>query len=184
MSDTDRELTGAARAGSTKAFDKIVAAHQDRVFALAFRMLGDRDEAADVQQETFVRAWRSLDKFRRESSVATWLHRICVNLCLSRRRKRDWKANVELEEAALPSEDSHDPAKQAERRETTATVKKVVAGMPGHYRVLIVLRELEERSFEEIAEVLGCSVASARTRASKARKMLRERMRPYLAEEV
>ena len=182
LSSPDAELVAAAQAGDTQAFDRLVAAHQERVFALAFRMLGDRDEAADVQQETFVRAWRSLRKFRRDSSFATWLHRICVNQWLSRKRKNDRKATEPLDETRLNVTDAS-AAAEVEKAETAALVRKVLAGMPGHYRAVLVLREMEERSFGEIAEILGCSVASARTRACKARKMLRERLRVYFAEE-
>ncbi len=182
MSCPDVELVVAAQAGNTDAFDRLVAAHQERVFALAFRMLGDREEAADVQQETFVRAWRSLRKFRRDSSFATWLHRICVNQCLSRKRKHDRKPTEALDETRL-NVPYVSAATEVEKAETAALVRKVLAGMPGNYRAILVLREMEDRSFEEIAEVLGCSVASARTRACKARKMLRERLRVYFAEE-
>ena len=183
MSSPDTELVAAARAGDTDAFDRLVAAHQARVFALAFRMLGDREEAADVQQEAFVRAWRSLRNFRRDSSFATWLHRICVNECLSRKRKIDRIATEALDETRLSRSDASGAVECLEKAETAALVRKVLTGMPGRYRAILVLREMEERSFEEIAQILGCSIASARTRACKARKMLRERLRVYFAEE-
>lgn len=176
------ELVASARSGNVNAFETLIGLHQERVFALAYRILGNAEDAADVQQETFVLAWRSIHKFRMNSTFSTWLHRIAVNLCLTRKRRR----HVEVVE--LPNDEllgcSVEPIESVclERAETGAIVRKVIASLPTHYRTLIVLREIEERSFEEIAEILGCSVQSARTRLSKARKLLRERLEPYIAE--
>ena len=183
LSKSDEDLVALARGGSTGAFDELVALHQDRVFALAYRMLGNTEDAADAQQETFVRAWRSLRKFRQDAAFSTWLHRITVNACLSRKRKADREITAVFDEDAVGHSARSGAVACLEKTETAAVVRKVVDGMPAHYRALIVLREIEGRPFEEIAAILGCSVASARTRASKARKMLRDRMRPYFAEE-
>ena len=180
MSVPERELVAQAQSGSLEAFDELVSAYQARVYALARRMLGSEDDAADVQQESFVLAWRSLRGFKGNSEFGTWLYRITVNLCISWKRRR-------IEEAVEPSffeekAGSVGPSAAAclEKAETVVTVRRVLASMPGHHRALIVLREMEGRPFEEIAGILGCSVASARTRACRARAMLRERMRPYL----
>ena len=183
MSKSDEDLVALARDGSTDAFDELVALHQERVFALAYRILGNAEDAADVQQETFVKAWRSLRKFRQDAAFSTWLHRITVNACISRKRKADRETTVVFNEDVADNPARSTEVGCLEKTETAAVVRKVVDGMPAHYRALIVLREIEGRSFEEVAGVLGCSVASARTRASKARKMLRDRMRPYFAEE-
>lgn len=182
MSVSERELVRLAQQGDVEAFDRLVGMHQERVHALAYRILGDCDDAADVQQETFLRAWRGLKKFRLDAEFGTWLHRITVNLCISRKRRRD--RTVQLDEAVerrLISGGSMNTC--LERSEIADALRNVLGMMPGHYRALIVLRDVEERSFEEISEILGCSVESARVRLCKARKVLRERMRPYLAEE-
>ncbi len=181
---SEEELVARARSGDTGAFDALIGLHQRRVFALAFRMLGNADDAADVQQETFMRAWRSLRKFRGDAAFSTWLHRITVNLCLGRKRGR----HVEPLDPALISamgdpNQTNSPDCLASR-ERVFTINKVVAALPDHYLVMIVLREIEERPFEEIAGILGCSVRSARMRASKARSVLRERLAPVLAEEL
>lgn len=179
LSESDRELIELARAGSREAFDGLVALHQDRVFNLAYRVLGNREDAADVQQETFLNAWRSLSRFRREASFATWLHRIAVNLCLCRKRRRNWNEPSYSDEVLT---DQAGPP-EGDRSDTAIIVRKTLMGLPRHYRAFIALREIEERSFEEIAQVMGCSVQSARMRASKARKILRERLAPLLSEE-
>lgn len=184
LSKPDNELVALAQRGDLEAFDELVSLHQDRVFALAYRMLGNADDAGDIQQDTFVRAWRSLRKFRGNAAFPTWLHRITVNLCISQKRRR---ADVQMEpgwEAELTRADEPSAVACLEKAEAAVVVGKVLAALPAHYRVLVVLREMEERPFEEIAEILGCSIQSARVRASKARKLLRERMRPYLAEDV
>mgnify|MGYP003768735877 CR=1 FL=1 len=87
LSESCENLVELAKAGDVRAFEALVPLHQDRVHALAYRMLGNAEDVADVQQETFVNAWRNLRKFRRESQFSTWLHRITVNLCLSRIRR-------------------------------------------------------------------------------------------------
>ena len=180
LATSDRDLVSRAQAGDARAFDELVSIHQARVFALARRILGNDEDAADVQQETFIRAWRSLNRFRGDAGFATWLHRITVNLCLSRRQRRE----TAVEDSFFADSLSHSAGPVAdatlERAELAAELRKVMAGMPAHFRVLIVLREIEGRPFGEIAQVLGCSEPSARTRACRARGMLRERMRPYL----
>jgi RNA polymerase sigma-70 factor (ECF subfamily) len=170
-------LVELAKDGNSIAFDQLIAQHQERVYALAYRILGNPDDAADIQQETFVRAWQHLRKFRRDAAFSTWLHRITVNLCLSMKRRKDYAPHEQWDE------DIHTPDSGAacpERTEEVIALRRVLAAMPGHHRVLIVLRDMEERTFEEIADILGCSVISARTRLCKARALLRERMRPYL----
>lgn len=180
---SDEELVERAKSGDVQAFDALVGLHQNRVFSLAYRMLGNADDAADVQQETFVRAWQSLRSFRLEAAFSTWLHRIAVNRCLSRKRRRQDEPMEAFMEDGLSLSVEPGGVACLERAETGAMVRKVVGGLPPHYRALIVLREIEQRPFEEVAEILGCSVASARTRSSTARKLLRERLEPYLAEE-
>ena len=181
---SDQELVARARSGDTQAFDALIGLHQDRVFRLAYRMLANAEDAADVQQETFVRAWRSIKSFRSDAAFSTWLHRITVNLCLSRKRRKQAESLEPGVEAASSNPGEPSGTARLVRTERAIAVRKVIAGLPPHYRALIVLREIEERPFEEIARILGCSIQSARMRASKARKVLRERLEPILAEEV
>ena len=184
MGISDTELVSRAQSGDLSAFDGLINLHQDRVFALAYRMLGNSEDAGDVQQETFIQAWRNLHRFRGDAALSTWLHRITVNICLSRRRRPE---PVQLEPAVeerLSANDQPNGVACLVKAEQALMVRKVIAGLPAHYRALVVLREIEERSFEEVARIIGCTPASARTRASKARKLLRERLQPYLSEEL
>ncbi|MDH7601705.1 MAG: sigma-70 family RNA polymerase sigma factor [Armatimonadota bacterium] len=181
MANLEADLVSRARSGDLSAFDELVSLHQDRVFALARRILGNDEDAADVQQETFIRAWRSLPKFRQESEFATWLHRITVNLCLTRKRsKREISADETLFVLGRMHSAQPTALDSLERAELLSEIRRALLALPVHYRVLIVLREMENRSFEEIAKLLGCSEGGARTRACRARQMLRQLMRPYL----
>lgn len=181
MSESCENLVNLAKTGDLGAFDALVSLHQDRVHALAYRILGNAEDAADVQQETFLLAWRNLSKFRREAQFSTWLHRITVNLCLSRKRRKSFVSEP-LEEQTMRSYEPG-PVACLERTETIMTVRKVLNGMPAHYRTLIVLRDMEERSYDEIAGILDCSIESVRARLHNARKLLREKMRPFIEEE-
>ncbi|MEN6356013.1 MAG: sigma-70 family RNA polymerase sigma factor [Armatimonadota bacterium] len=180
MSDTD--LVKQARAGDGGAFDRLVSIHQERVFALAYRILCNMEDAADVQQETFVRAWRFLHRFRGDAGFSTWLHRITVNLCLSRKR-RIVPDFVPFDDDLIERSTGGRTQACADRVATAVVVRSAMAELPTNHRALIVLREIEERPFEEIAKILGCSVGSARARSCKARKLLRDRLEACLKEE-
>ena len=180
MAKSDEELVSLAQAGDQVAFDELVARHQDRVFALSFRMMANVEDAADIQQETFVRAWTKLRSFKRRAAFSTWLHRITVNLCLSRKRR----ASIDIE----PLYEEHISASESggvacmQRTETKAVVQAAIAELPAHYRVLIVLREIEGRSCDEIGLIVGRSPDSVRTGLYRARKLLRKKIGPYLEE--
>ncbi len=190
LNGSDQKLVEMAQAGDLRAFDELVARHQARVYALARRILGNAEDAADVQQETFVRAWKSLPKFRLDSELGTWLHRITVNLCLTRKRRKEPISATEFNEDIRVGDggrtwEGEAPAEPSavvtiERTEMMRAVRGVISLMPAHYRVVLVLRDIEDRPFAEIARILDCSEQSARVRATRARQMLRERMRPYL----
>jgi len=183
LTASDEGLTSLAQQGDLQAFDELVSRHQDRVFALAYRMLADAEDAADVQQEAFVRAWQSLKRFRGQAAFSTWLHKITVNICLSRKRRRGYsEGQLPLEEERISSENSRGVA-CVERLHTTQAVRAALLTVPGHYRALLVLRDMEERSFEEIAEIVGSTAQSVRTRLCRARKLMREIIRPYIEEE-
>lgn len=179
---SDQTLVVEARGGNTGAFDELVARHQERVFALAYRILGNAEDAADVQQETFVRAWTHLRKFQQQSAFTTWLHRIAVNACLSRRRVRPADREVPFEEDQRPH---HDRAGVAcmEGVETSVAVRELLSTIPAYPRTLLVLREVEGRSLEEIAEIVGRPVGSIGTQLYRARLLFREKLRPYMEEE-
>ena len=176
MEIDDCRLVRDALAGSREAFDLLVERHARRVFRLALSMLGRREDAEDVQQECFVSAYCGLRSFRGEASFGTWLCAIAARLCLSRRRKADWRTCQTWEDAsALAVTADDDPGERLLAAESAARVQRTLAQLSPADRLLIVLRFIEGLSHEEIASVLGCSVGSSRSRLLRAKKLFRER---------
>ena len=174
------QLAARCRAGDREAFSQVYACYERQVFRYAYHLLGHREDADDVKQETFVRAYQAIGKFRSESSLQTWLFKICGNLC--RDRLKSWEKRKVQYDAGLRSEEwrdegyGSDPHALVERAETTATVLCALRGMPVAQREIIVLHDLEELSYQEIGEILGCSAVSAKLRVFRARRSLRERV--------
>jgi RNA polymerase sigma-70 factor, ECF subfamily len=167
----DHVLLDAARAGDVEAFEVLVRRHEGRVYRVAFRLLGGHADAQDATQETFVRAWRGLGRFRGESAVSTWLYRIVTNRCLNMIATRRSAASLDLE---LPSVGS-DPAEITEQRERFAAIARQVASLPPEQRAALVLRDFEGLSYEEVAAALEVSVAAVKGRIHRARlSVLRE----------
>jgi RNA polymerase sigma-70 factor (ECF subfamily) len=178
VAKTDEELVRRAQKGDIDAFDELVAQHQKRVFALAYRLLGNAEDAADVQQETFIRTWSSLKSFNHQAAFTTWLHRITVNMCLSYRRGKGKRGRcVSLAEEQMQTADT--PGVEVE---TSLAVRDALSLLPPRNRALLVLREVEGRSIEEIAEIMGSSVDTCRKQLYRARKLFRHILRSCLGE--
>ena len=169
--DGDRELIARARRGELSAFDEIVRRHQRRVYNLAYRMLRRREDAEDVTQEAFLRAFQSLRGFRSEADVGVWICRITANLCV------DWlRSKARREEAADPTRIASAYADERHRKgdELARDARAAVAQLPPKYRLAVVAFYLEGRSYEEAARVVGVGVRTLKTRLYRARRMLRE----------
>lgn len=161
----DTILVRAAQTGDVDAFEELVRRHQASVYRLALRILGSSADAQDAVQETFVRAWRALPHFRRDSTISTWLYRIATRRALhtiASRRSTQTLDEVELE--AGP-----DPAHAAERRERLRAVTQAIANLPPEQRAALALREFEGLSYQEVADILGASVPAIKTRIRRAR---------------
>ena len=180
-------LVESCRTGDLNAFDILVERHQNRIFIVCYWMLGNRDEAADAAQDAFVRAFRSLANFRGDSAFGTWLHRIAVNSAIdaTQRRKRAPVLYSDLqpvgEERDDPEPDAstqplHDPALLALREEKRDAVRSALATLPEHYRVVLVLFDIEGYSYEDIAHALNLPLGTVKSRISRARLSLRERL--------
>jgi RNA polymerase sigma-70 factor, ECF subfamily len=160
----DRILLQAAQDGDLDAFEALVHRHQAAVYRVALRMLGSEADAQDATQDTFVRAWRGLERFRRESTVSTWLYRIVTRRCLdviaARRPTEDLQ--IELDAGV-------DPADTAEQRERLRAVTRAIAGLPDEQRAALVLREFEGLSYDQVADVLNTSVSAVKGRIHRAR---------------
>ncbi|MGH2516130.1 MAG: RNA polymerase sigma factor [Ktedonobacterales bacterium] len=175
-------LVALARAGDQDAFGTLVRLHQRQVYNLALRMLHDPEEASEAAQEVFLAAWQGLRAFRGDARFATWLYRIAYNYCLKlvEHRRRDAVAQAELaaesarEQSPAGAMSTHH-AQDAERA-MREQVRGEIANLPPKYRVVLVLRHLQELSYEEMAEVMRVPIGTVKTQLFRARALLKERL--------
>jgi len=170
----DDELARLAREGRAGAFEELVRRHRARVYRVALRMLGNRTDAEDATQDAFLKAWRALPRFRGESSFATWMYRVVVNQCLSSDRGRRPVVFLPDQVDPAPGPDDH-----TEGRARLAAFYRALATVTPEQRTVVVLRELEGLSYDEIAAVLDISVAAVKGRLHRARLELTAAMRAW-----
>ncbi len=171
--------------GDTQAFEKLVLQYQNKVYALSFRYMGNEEDAYDMSQEVFLKAFRSLKNFKGKSSFGTWIFRITTNVCLDeiRRRKRRIAA-LSLDEAAVTDRgyeiekeimDPSPPLDQLyEQKELSQYIQNLLDQMKPEHKAVILLRDSMDLSYEEIAYVLNCSLGTVKSRLSRARSILRK----------
>jgi RNA polymerase sigma-70 factor, ECF subfamily len=169
------------RAGDAPAFEELVMTYQHRVFGVALRMLGNRAEAEEVAQEAFVRAHRALGAFRGDAKLSTWLYAITSRLCLNRLASGERRLTRQGEDALLRLSDAGPrPDAALERRELETALGRAIAELPEDRRIVVVLRDLEGLSYEEIAEVLELPLGTVRSRLHRARADLKEKLERFL----
>ncbi|HEY7518624.1 MAG TPA: sigma-70 family RNA polymerase sigma factor [Methylomirabilota bacterium] len=173
-------LVARLRQGDRRAFEELVIAYQHRVFGVALRMLGNRAEAEEIAQETFLRAHRALPEFRGEARLHTWLYAIASRLCLNRLASAERRL-VRGDDEALAGARSDAPSAAAvlERAELDAAVREAIAALPEERRIVVVLRDLEGLSYEEIGEVLGLEPGTVRSRLHRARLDLKAKLERF-----
>lgn len=176
----DTDLISRFNSGEVSAFEELVVKYQDMIYNLCRYMLRNVHDAEDAAQDVFFKAYRNLKDFKPEASFYTWLYRIGINTCLDYRRK-SFSASSFLQALSggitSPSDQSlfdTTPEKLHELNETRKSIEFALTKMPEKLRAVIVLREIEELSYEEIAEVLEISMGTVKSRISRAREMLRE----------
>lgn len=181
----DSDLIRQVKAGSRKAFEGLVVKYQQRVLNVVFHVVGDRDDAEDVAQECFAKAYHRIGSFDFRSSFYTWLYRISVNTASDFVKKMRRRKALPLDAIPLPpiqeGELGQGPDRAAVRRELSHKVKDLLAGLPEKYRTILILRELEERTYDEIAEILQISIGTVESRLHRARARLREKLTRYLS---
>lgn len=177
----DIELVQEVRNGRRQAFTELMRRYQERVYWVARRIVGSHDDADDIVQETFVKAYLALGEFRGDSSFFTWLYRIAVNLSLNALRKRqvlNYLHDSELLSRLLPSSD--DPGKDLENSETESALQRAVAALPEKQKAVFVLRYFDEMTYEEIGRVLKTSVGGLKANYFHALRKVRE----YMSHEI
>jgi RNA polymerase sigma-70 factor, ECF subfamily len=182
VSETSDEarLVASARVGESGALATIFERYSQRVYRHAFFLSGDADEADDIVQETFLRAYRAIARFRSDSSLTTWLLRIATHLCHDRQRRRRSHPEIPLPPDMVGVHP--DPATQVERTELVNRLFRVLHGMPIADRRVLVLHLIEEFDYGQMGEVLGCSRESAKMRTLRALHRFRERVDSYFQE--
>lgn len=190
-SRSDHALLEATRAGDEEAFAELVRRYRNQITSYIYRMTNDYDGAVDLAQETFVRVYRAADRYQTNYAFSTYIYRIATNLAISELRKRRRRRVVSLtgffhaSESAPPREfnpPDERPLQDAtlvdeERREA---LKRAIATLPDKYRAPLVLRDVEGKSYEEIANILRTSEGTVKSRISRARNFLRDKLRAYL----
>jgi RNA polymerase sigma-70 factor (ECF subfamily) len=189
--DSDAYLVARALEDDLSAFEQLVTRYQNKIMGYAARMLSDHSEAEDVAQETFIKAYRSLDSFRGESLFSTWIYRIATNLCIDRLRKKkrrpqqayslDEPLDHEEEKGTREVPDfSTEPMQNLEREELRRRVREMMAEMPEKQRAVLVMCDMQGMAYEDIARVLNVPIGTVKSRLFHARADLGRRLRPYI----
>ena len=175
-----------------EAFEEIVARYKDAIYNYVWRMVSHRDDADDLTQEVFVRAYMGIKSFRRESNLRTWLWRIATNICVDRYRRTGLEKQIiaPLDRSREDEEGSpiqtefpdsrHDPQRVFENTALQAEIARALGRLPEKLRAVVLLFDMEGMSYDEIAETLGCPIGTVKSRIFNARMRLRELLRPYV----
>jgi RNA polymerase sigma-70 factor (ECF subfamily) len=183
----DASLIEATLAGDTGAFGLLVERYQDRLYNGLLRFLGSAEDARDATQDTFLQAFTKLRSFRGQAAFYTWLYRIGFNLAMSqRRRARPCMSlnRLEHERALEPSDNGAPPERRLETAERVTQVETALGRLADDHRQIVILREIEDCSYETIAEILSIPVGTVRSRLFRARLQLKEHLRELMREEV
>jgi RNA polymerase sigma-70 factor (ECF subfamily) len=185
----DAALVRAIQAGDIAAFDQLVLKHKDKLFNLVYWFLGDYQEANDCAQETFIKVFKSLKKFRFESAFSTWLYRIAMNTCKNRLKSSAYrwkKKTVPLENPEGSNDgnftfairnDSTSPVNELEKKERMMLIQKSINSLPEEQKRLVVLRDIQGLSYDEIADISGLNLGTVKSRLARGRLELRNKLK-------
>lgn len=183
----ERALIERSRRGDIAAFDQLVRTYEKSVYNTAYRLAGSYDDAADIAQEAFVRAWNNLKSFRGDSAFSTWLYRIVTNVFLDDRKRKRSRPQRSLDEAIALDEsnvtrqfedDTPGPEEVAEGAERRMVLERAIQTLPEAQRVVIVLYHTQGLSYEEIAEITNLPMGTVKSKLNRARLALRDRLTP------
>ncbi|MDQ2800704.1 MAG: sigma-70 family RNA polymerase sigma factor [Armatimonadota bacterium] len=187
---TDLSLVERCRANDEAAFNEVVSRYKNKVYNYIYRMTGSSDDAEDLTQEVFIRMYTSIDSFRSQSSLNTWLFRIAGNLCIDRfRRSKNRTAAYSLDDPISDGEGetgrevadhTYEPQRLLENEEMAEQIQGALAQLPEKLRATLLLHDIEGLPYEEIAQVVGCPLGTVKSRLFNARMQLRQRLSGYL----
>jgi RNA polymerase sigma-70 factor (ECF subfamily) len=187
--EDDRSLIEAFIGGDARSFDRLVLAYKDRVFNVCYRLMGDYEEANDCAQDTFIKVFRSLKRFRFEAAFSTWLYRIAVNTCKSRLSSRSYRHSVKMVRINGMSEgergvyeySSHNPhanpGVRLERKEREKRIQWAINSLPHDQKLVVVLRDVQGLSYEEVSAATGFNLGTVKSKLSRAREKLKDRLK-------
>lgn len=187
---TDLSLVERCRANDEAAFNEVVSRYKNKVYNYIYRMTGSSDDAEDLTQEVFIRMYTSIDSFRSQSSLNTWLFRIAGNLCIDRfRRGKNRTAAYSLDDPISDGEGettreiadhTYEPQRLLENEEMADQIQGALAQLPEKLRATLLLHDIEGLPYEEIAQIVGCPLGTVKSRLFNARMQLRQRLSGYL----
>lgn len=190
--ESDAALVELSRSGNLEAFRSLVEKYQDRIYNAIFRVVGHADDADNLLQETFFKAWSGLQGFKAESQFSTWVYRIAMNVCASHLRKYKTTkhqrlqsldavtAGVESREGVQIAAPAKAPGERMMEDEKQMVLQQAIAELEPDLRRILVLKDVEDRSYEDIADIIGCPVGTVKSRLFKAREWLRGKMLRYM----
>jgi RNA polymerase sigma-70 factor (ECF subfamily) len=185
----DLALVKDFQAGNKTSFDELVLRHKDRVFNVCYKFLGDYQDANDSAQETFVKVYRSLRRFRFEATFSTWLYRIAVNTCKNKLTSSEHRYRKKMVRLDNPGEtegtahlveirdENQSPLIELERKERLSLIQKSIESLPIEQKTVVVLRDIEGVSYEDIAHITGERLGTVKSRLARARLELREKLK-------
>jgi RNA polymerase sigma-70 factor, ECF subfamily len=182
MTSTDEELVARSRGGDADSFNQLILRWERPIYALAYRVIGREEDARDVCQETFLRAFRALPGFKGEAKFSSWVYRICLNLCRDWMRKQRRAPTMQMPEGVDPIEMASErgPIESietlVERRELSGVVAEAMALLPEEQRMAIILKEYHGMTFQEIADLQGCPLSTVKTRLYQGLTVLRRHL--------
>ena len=193
MKLSDEELVDRFRSGDEDSFRILVERHSPRIFNIIYRTTKDRNLAEDLSQEVFLRMYRFLGGFKKESRFSTWLYRLTVNVCFNAQRKRKEEPKVVIlsqqvgDVGSNPGtreleDESFSPQKTLEKEELARKIKSAIDSLPEVLKMTFILREFEDLPYKELAKVLRCSQGTIKSRLCRAREALRQKLEIYLSE--
>lgn len=181
--DNVKLLVKRSQKGDTGAFEQLVTMYQDRIYALSYQLTGNYADAQDLAQNVFIRAYRALPGFRNEADFGTWLHRIAVNLSINekRRKKPDVSLDnpVQTDEGEMPrlvASNGDSPEEAYEKKEFSNMVREALWELSEEHRAVLVLREMQGYSYDEIAQMLDCTLGTVKSRINRARQALKKQI--------
>ena len=181
MEFDEKSLVERASKGDPSAFNRLLERHEGRMYAVALRMCGNREDAQDCLQEAMLRIYRAIVGFKGQSSFGTWVYRITMNTCLDELRRKKNRQNTSLDSLLdmgwSPSDDQNAPESHAMRAETRRALNAAIAELPEDMRAAVVLRDIQGFAYDDIARMLEINVGTIKSRISRGREKLREKLK-------